>query len=117
MINDKLVSNIVRKYKPTIDLSLSFIRTRWSVSPAIIQIKKENENVPLNERFIHIPDYFTESHSTLFPLQRAKKFGNRMKRLLKLTNLNQGLTPHSFRHTHTSLLAEAGVGLIEIKDV
>ena len=39
-----------------------------------------------------------------------------MKRLLKLANLNQILTPHSLRHTHTSLLAEAGVGLAEIMD-
>ncbi|MET3683253.1 integrase [Alkalibacillus flavidus] len=36
---------------------------------------------------------------------------NRMKRLLKLAGLNEILTPHSLRHTHTSLLAEAGVDL------
>ncbi|MCW2277773.1 tyrosine-type recombinase/integrase [Heliophilum fasciatum] len=40
----------------------------------------------------------------------------RMKRLLKLAGLNEKLTPHSLRHTHTSLLAEAGVGLVEIMD-
>lgn len=39
---------------------------------------------------------------------------NRMRRLLKLSNLNEELSPHSLRHTHTSLLAEAGVGLEEI---
>lgn len=38
----------------------------------------------------------------------------RMKRLLKLSGLNQELTPHSLRHTHTSLLAEAGVSLEQI---
>ncbi|MDK8182066.1 site-specific integrase [Paenibacillus sp. UMB4589-SE434] len=38
----------------------------------------------------------------------------RMKRLLKLAGLNQELTPHSLRHTHTSLLAEAGVSLEQI---
>jgi len=37
-------------------------------------------------------------------------------RLLKTAGLNQELTPHSLRHTHTSLLAEAGVGLEEIMD-
>lgn len=37
-----------------------------------------------------------------------------MRRLLKLSGLNEMLTPHSLRHTHTSLLAEAGVGLHEI---
>ena len=39
-----------------------------------------------------------------------------MKRLLKIAGVSQELTPHSFRHTHTSLLAEAGVGLEEIMD-
>lgn len=38
----------------------------------------------------------------------------RMKRLLKLAGLNQELTPHSLRHTHTSLLAEADVSLEQI---
>jgi integrase len=36
---------------------------------------------------------------------------NRMARLLKIAGLSQGLTPHSLRHTHVSLLAEAGVSL------
>ncbi|AMQ04983.1 tyrosine-type recombinase/integrase [Sporosarcina psychrophila] len=40
----------------------------------------------------------------------------RMARLLKKVDLNLEVTPHSFRHTHTSLLAEAGVGLEEIMD-
>lgn len=45
-----------------------------------------------------------------------KTVANRMKRLLKIAELNQELTPHSLRHTHTSLLAEAKVGLEEIMD-
>ena len=40
----------------------------------------------------------------------------RMTRLLKLAKLNTELTPHSLRHTHTSLLAEAKVGLEEIME-
>ncbi len=36
-----------------------------------------------------------------------------MARLLRVSDLPEGLTPHSLRHTHTSLLAEAGVGLEE----
>jgi len=40
----------------------------------------------------------------------------RMARLLTLANLNTELTPHSSRHTHTSLLAEAGVALEQIMD-
>jgi len=37
-----------------------------------------------------------------------------MARLLKLAGLAPELTPHSLRHTHTSLLAEAGASLEEI---
>lgn len=40
-----------------------------------------------------------------------KQIQNRMARLLRLAKLNPDLTPHSLRHTHTSLLAEAGVSL------
>ncbi|MBL4953471.1 tyrosine-type recombinase/integrase [Neobacillus sp. YIM B02564] len=41
---------------------------------------------------------------------------NRMARLLKLSELNPTLTPHSFRHTHTFLLAQAGIAIDEIMD-
>ena len=37
-----------------------------------------------------------------------------MNRLLKIANLNTNLTPHSLRHTHTSLMAEAEVSLEQI---
>ncbi|TJZ65857.1 integrase [Bacillus amyloliquefaciens] len=37
-----------------------------------------------------------------------------MKRLLKRTDLNEDLTPHSLRQTHTSLLAETRVSLEQI---
>lgn len=39
-----------------------------------------------------------------------------MRRLLKMAELNPELTPHSLRHTHTSLLAEAGVSLPQIME-
>ena len=45
-----------------------------------------------------------------------KTIENRMHRLLKNAGLNTALTPHSLRHTHTSLLAEAGVSLPEIME-
>ncbi|MDQ0880966.1 site-specific integrase [Peribacillus sp. V2I11] len=45
-----------------------------------------------------------------------KKIENRMRRLLKIAELNTELTPHSLRHTHTSLLAQAGVSLPQIME-
>ncbi|WP_347861543.1 tyrosine-type recombinase/integrase [Salimicrobium sp. PL1-032A] len=44
-----------------------------------------------------------------------KTVENRMRRLLKLSRIDKNVTPHSFRHTHTSLLIEAGVGTKEIQ--
>jgi integrase len=48
-----------------------------------------------------------------YPLY-IKKIENRMRRLLKVAELNRALTLHTLRHTHTSLLAEAGVSLPQI---
>lgn len=50
-----------------------------------------------------------------FPIV-IKTVQNRMARLLRIASLNKELTPHSLRHTHTSLLAEAGVSLEQIMD-
>lgn len=59
---------------------------------------------------------FTQREGSPYPgcPVRMQNVEHRMRRLLKLAGLNQALTPHSLRHTHTSLLAEAGVGLPQI---
>lgn len=47
----------------------------------------------------------------------VKTVGNRMASLLKkIPEIKKHLTPHSLRHTHTSLLAEARVSLEQIMD-
>lgn len=58
--------------------------------------------------FAHIDD-----ETPGYPLY-IKKTENRMKRLLKLADLNTKLTPHSLRHAHTSLLAQAEVSSPQI---
>jgi integrase len=46
-----------------------------------------------------------------------KTIENRMRAVLKrVPSITKHLTPHSLRHTHTSLLAEAGVELLQIMD-
>lgn len=40
----------------------------------------------------------------------------RLDRILKMADIKQNVTPHIFRHTHTSLLAEAGVDLVTIME-
>ncbi|MEM5022127.1 tyrosine-type recombinase/integrase [Bacillus subtilis] len=39
---------------------------------------------------------------------------NRFRSVLKKSNIDKKLTPHSLRHTHTSLLTEVGVDLQRI---
>ncbi|WP_445430143.1 tyrosine-type recombinase/integrase [Bacillus atrophaeus] len=43
-----------------------------------------------------------------------KTIENRFRNVLKKSNIDKKLTPHTLRHTHTSLLAEAGVDLQRI---
>ncbi|MBU9723650.1 MULTISPECIES: tyrosine-type recombinase/integrase [Bacillaceae] len=80
--------------------------------------KEEQENIiaRLGDSYNNREFVFTnvKSHQGLPIL--TKLVENRMTRLLKLANLNTKLSPHSLRHTHTSLLAAAGVELEDIKD-
>ena len=46
----------------------------------------------------------------------TRSLPRQMKRYLRLAGLDESLTPHSLRHTHTSLLAEAGATLEEIME-
>jgi integrase len=64
----------------------------------------------------HDEDFiFTSEKHPGYPIY-IKLVESRMARLLKLAGLNENLTPHSLRHTHVSLLAEAGVSLPAIMD-
>lgn len=63
-------------------------------------------------------------HGLVFPRLRGGKVGypyrenlieGAMDRMMKQTGIHKHLTPHSLRHTHVSLSAEAGVSLDDIK--
>jgi integrase len=45
-----------------------------------------------------------------------KTVGNRMRRLLQYTNIKKPATPHIFRHTHISMMTEAGIDLATIME-
>lgn len=75
---------------------------------------KQNQFKMLNRDRWHDEDFvFCVPRYPGYPMY-VKLIGTRMARLLKLAGLSHELTPHSLRHTHTSLLAEAGAGLEEI---
>lgn len=63
-----------------------------------------------NESFV-----FTGAFKKGMPV-RYSVVNIQMKSLLKAAELNETLSLHSLRHTHTSLLAEAGVSLDEIME-
>lgn len=48
--------------------------------------------------------------------QNDKNFRRRFYKLKEKFNVNDGITIHSFRHTHTSLLIESGVEIPEIQE-
>jgi len=75
---------------------------------------KQTKFKMLNRNIWHDQDFvFCVPSRPGYPLY-IKIVENHMARLLKIAGLPEELTPHSLRHTHTSLLAEAGVGLEEI---
>lgn len=76
------------------------------------EIKMKRRDIYYDHDFI-----FTSIDDKLsgYPIY-LKRVKNRMTRLLKLAELNSELTPHSLRHTHTSLLAEVGVSLPQIME-
>lgn len=75
------------------------------------KLKMKYRNTYKDDDFI-----FTQREKSPYPGYpvRLQNVELRMRRLLKLAGLNQALSPHSLRHTHTSLMAEAGVGLPQI---
>ncbi len=48
--------------------------------------------------------------------ETPKQIENKMSQLIKHNNIKKEITPHGLRHTHTSLLAQAGVSLEEIME-
>jgi len=48
--------------------------------------------------------------------ENIKQIESKMKQIIRINNLDKEITPHGLRHTHASLLAQAGVSLEEIME-
>lgn len=86
------------------------------VIEALMEYKKVQDEVieQLGDDYYHQDFIFAKMQRQYgYPIV-IKNVRDRMKRLLKIAGLNEELTPHSLRHTHTSLLAEARVSLEQI---
>lgn len=107
----KLLPPKTKKSRRTIvvdEFIMSLFKTHYKEQQQLI---KRMGKSYYNEQFV-----FTNTNKYPGYPVLIKQIANRMKRLLKLSGLTLNVTPHSLRHTHTSLLAEAGVDLDEIME-
>lgn len=114
-------NNNMRTYELTVPKTAGSVRT-IDMYPSIMKMLKQrvHKNNVHKMKYMKLMDDF---HDEKFVFQRkngypyvVKFVGERMERLLKFTSIKKHLTPHSFRHTHISLLTEAGVDLPTIMD-
>ncbi|WP_060679595.1 tyrosine-type recombinase/integrase [Virgibacillus halodenitrificans] len=82
----------------------------------LLQQHKEEQNLikRVNNPFYNDHDFIFATNEG-YP-KTIKAISIRLQRLLKKTTIKKVITPHSFRHTHTSLLIEAGVHIKEIQE-
>lgn len=97
-------------------------RRKITVVPELLEVLQQHKNiqneVKMRYRNIYYDNdfVFAKHQKTKGYPETIKTINYRMGRLLKIAGLDPSLTPHSLRHTHTSLLAEAGASIYEIMD-
>lgn len=114
-------TNNIKKYEletPKTKTSRRLIELESIVLDELKKYKAYQNEVKMAHRSSYHDKGFVFANDDKYPgyPNYIKKIENRMTRLLKLADLNDSLTPHSLRHTHTSLLAETGVDITEIMD-
>jgi len=91
-----------------------------SMDPFLKKILQKHKVEQTKIKLLTGKDYRDENFVIAKPSgnpELPQTIGYRMIRLLKKTSLNKIVTPHSLRHTTTSLLIEAGVGVKEIQEI
>lgn len=111
-------NNNKRSYKLTPPKTDSSIRT-ISIDPAVIKLLQDHKSVQdelkqINQEF-YIDNNFVFTGNEGYPIV-YRTAADRMIRLMGKTGIKKHVTPHSFRHTHTSLLIEANVHIKEIQE-
>lgn len=110
-------NNNFEKYQlltPKTTGSIRTIRIDDMVANMLKKHRIKQSEIKLKNRLIYNDSGFIFAREDGHP-QLRKVIETRIQRLLKKSQINKNITPHSFRHTHTSLLIEAGVGIKEIQ--
>jgi len=82
-----------------------------SIMDSLNALQQEQKKIIKKNKRIYEDQGFIFTCSEGFPYT-IKQFSNRLQRLLtRMPDLNKHITPHSFRHTHASLLIEADVNM------
>jgi len=113
-------NNNIKKYQllpPKTKTSRRIINVDYEVIEELKKLRAEQKAVRMQYRkTYHDHDFVfikSDEENAGYPIY-IKLIEIRMARLLKLSGLSPMLTPHSLRHTHTSLLAELKFELHEI---
>ncbi|MET7021617.1 tyrosine-type recombinase/integrase [Bacillus mycoides] len=90
-----------------------------TIDPLLVNMlklhKQQQEKIITDNNPFYKDNDFIFSTNEGYP-KTIKHLSIRMQRLLKKTSIQKQVTPHSFRHTHTSLLIEANVHIKEIQE-
>jgi|SRR5690554_499315 len=109
----------MRRYELTTPKNKGSIRT-IQIEQAIIDLlktlhKRQKDHIKKYPNEIEHNGNFIFARPNGHPYNQFKVL-QRMESLLKHTNITKNATPHIFRHTHISMLAEAGVDIKVIMD-
>ncbi|WP_285769124.1 site-specific integrase [Peribacillus sp. SI8-4] len=110
-------SNNIKKYEllpPKTSGSIRTIRIDERLVKMLKRHATKQKEIKLKKGPIYVDNQFIFARNDGHP-QLRKVVETRLKRILKKVDIDKNITPHSFRHTHTSLLIEAGVGVKEIQ--
>lgn len=118
----RVTKTLYNPHNNMLDYRLTPPKTKGSVrtidlDEAIIDMLLKYK-VKQNEIHREYKKHYSDFHNGNFIFCRSngypytqKAFLDRMKTLLRMTNITKSATPHIFRHTHISMLTEAGVDL------
>ncbi|MEK3684873.1 tyrosine-type recombinase/integrase [Paenibacillus sp. FSL R10-2736] len=111
--------NNMRIYELTPPKTTGSIRS-FNLDLSIIKLLQsyQEQQIKIHNRY---KEQFDDHHTKNFVFCRPNGYPfhptnviERMERILKYTNITKHATPHIFRHTHISMLAEAGVDIANI---